>query len=120
VATDFSSTERKGSGARSETRSTPLKWPSSIRPTEPSARATALSTRHSSAKEVRRPAWSGTGIASMPVEASCRKGSPGKAGCASLSDAPAEIVARMSRARFPCRTLSSLLPRLPILMNALL
>ena len=94
AATAASSLERNGSGANTETRSTPLKWPSRILPTEPSARATARSTLHSSANDERRllPSWgSGAAIASTPDAARSLKGLSGKAGRASRSAAPEAI-----------------------------
>src|SRR5829696_1262236 len=93
-ATAASSPERNGSGANTETRSTPLKWPSRILPTEPSARATARSTLHSSANDERRllPSWgSGAAIARTPDAARSLKGPSGKAGRASRSAAPEAI-----------------------------
>ena len=75
AATAASSLERNGSPT--PRRSTPLKWPSRILPTEPSARATARSTLHSSANDERRllPSWgSGAAIASTPDAARSLKG----------------------------------------------
>src|SRR5829696_5066881 len=108
-ATAASSLERNGSGANTERRSTPLKWPSRILPTEPSARATARSTLHSSANDERRllPSWgSGAAIARTPDAARSLKGPSGKAGRASRSAAPEAIRERTDskpvavRARF--------------------
>src|SRR5215210_1856202 len=95
-----------------------------MRPTEPSALAAARRTHHSSAKEARRPCspmGSGTGIASAPAAASCSKGASGNEGCASLSSAPAEILARVTSRSWasPGESRSSL-PGLKILIMTIL
>src|SRR5215211_4326171 len=60
---------------------------------------------------------SGTGIASAPVGASLTKGSSGNEGCASLADAPAEILARIaSRSRVFAGRLCFSLPTLDTLI----
>jgi len=62
---------------------------------------------------------SGTGIASAPVDASLTKGSSGNEGCASLADAPAEILARMAW-RVSAGRLCSSLPTLDTLIATIL